>query len=77
MHVGNVKPLKLFKADHDGNMIFGISVVVAATKQQAMKLLRKKLEELKVGKDLSKDSIDMEEIDLTIPSVHVLFDGVY
>jgi len=67
------KPLRLFKFYHDGKWTFGVSVVVAHTKQQAIKLLKAKLVEMK----LAIDELDCEEIDITQLGVNVLFDGVY
>jgi hypothetical protein len=67
------KPLRLFKFYHDGTWTFGISVVVAHTKQQAVKLLKARLLELK----LATDELDCEEIDISQSGVHVLCDGVY
>lgn len=67
------KPLRLFKFYHDGKWTFGVSVVVATSKPQAVKLLKAKLTEMK----LATDELDCEEIDITQPGVNVLFDGVY
>ena len=67
------KPLRLFKFYHDGKWTFGVSVVVATSKQAAVRLLKKKLKEMK----LATDELDCEEIDITQVRVNVLFDGVY
>jgi|WetSurMetagenome_2_1015567.scaffolds.fasta_scaffold261095_2 hypothetical protein len=69
------KPLRLFSCGHEGKYIFGLSVVIANNKKAALKLLKAKLTEMKMPTD--ENEISCEEIDLTIPSVHVLFDGVY
>lgn len=74
------KQLKVFHCSHDGNLLFGISVVVATSKNAAKKLLIAELDKLKVGTtptEKTKDEIVIEELDLTVPSVTVLFDGVY
>ena len=67
------KPLRLFKFYHDGTWTFGVSIVVATSKPQAVKLLKAKLTEMK----LATDELDCEEIDITRVGVNVLFDGVY
>jgi hypothetical protein len=67
--------LKLFSCGHEGKFIFGLSIVVASNKRAALKLLKAKLIEMKMPTD--DNEISCEEIDLTVPSVHVLFDGVY
>ena len=71
------KQLKLFIANHDGKYVFGISAVVASSKQTARKMVLKELARLKIGTDFLGEELELEQIDLTKPAVHVLFDGAY
>jgi hypothetical protein len=69
-----VKPLRLFKCDHAGKFVFGMSVVVAPTKNAAIKLLKAALSEAHISTD---EEINCQEIDLTQPGVHMMFDGLW
>ena len=69
------KPMKLFSCGHDGKFIFGLSIVIAPSKRTALKLLKEKLKQLNIS--TIDNEISCEEIDMTAPSVHVIFDGVY
>lgn len=72
------KPLKLFKAEHDGKWVFGCSVILAATRSQAMKMMRTELKNMKVCvPSVDVDDIELTEISMLVPAVHVLFDGIY
>jgi len=67
------KPLKIYACYHDGKYVFGTSVIAATTKSAAKKLLFKELTKQK----LSCDNVIIEQIDCSVPSVHMLFDGIY
>lgn len=67
------KPLKIFSCSHEGKYVFGMSVIAATSKSVAKKLLAKELAKQK----LSCDEMIMEELDCSVPGVHMLFDGIY
>ena len=71
--------MKVFLAEHDGKVVFGLSLVVASSKQKAKKLMLAKIEELKAeaNKKSFDGEVELTELDVTQPGVRVLFDGIY
>ena len=64
---------RVFAARHDGHYLGGYSVVIAESAEEAYRMMRLELANLK----LDEEDIEIEEVSLDFPSVTVQFDGDY
>lgn len=63
----------MFAASHSGHWLGGYSVIVAESREEAEKQLVAALQK----EGLDTDRLNINELDLYTPSVHVLFNGDY
>lgn len=71
------KKLKVYTATHKGYYVGGVSVIVAYSKEEAIKMLEDKLRSMDVTSSPGKSLIDIHRLDECEPGVTVLYDGDY